>query len=236
MRFLPAERAFALVVLLCIPSFAAAQSAAPQSPCRLIPDTAVVPSAQQVQERQALRLELDSVARAAGVAEPQGILFVDVDSARAGKVLFIDANLPPEAVPVATRYVADYLSTLERGRAYQALIRLDADYVAPAPGKRSCAPVLLNRDELGDLMQRVMDHHPESGRHQSAPVTKRALVRLVVNRSGKVSYVEVVQPTGDPALDSYLEALGASLRFEPARLDDVPYDVRFRFAMTFTLR
>jgi hypothetical protein len=28
-------------------------------------------------------------------------------------------------------------------------------------------------------------------------------------------------------IDNYLDALGASLRFEPARLNDVPYGVRF---------
>jgi len=208
----------------------------PDQPCRVIPDTAAaIPTPQQVRERRELRAALDSIARANGVAAPTGILFVDVDSTRHGKVFFIDSNLTQPASDAATRQVAEYLATLEHGRAYQALVRIDGDYVPPAPGKRSCNPVLANRDTLSALMLRVLDRHPERGRHDE-PVVKRAVVRLVVNREGGVSYAEVVQPTGDPAIDPYLEAIALRLRFLPARLDGVPYDVRFRFNLQFNVR
>lgn len=232
------RRLSALVVLaVALPAAVHAQKAPrlPEQPCRVIPDTAVVPTPQQVAEREELRASLDSVARAYGVAAPTGILFVDVDSARHGKVFFIDSNLPQPASEAATRRVAEYLSTLEGGRAYQALVRIDGAYAAPAPGKRNCTPVLANGDTLSALMLRVLDRHPEAGKHDE-PVAKRAVVRLVVNREGGVSYAEVVQPTGDPAIDPYLEAISLRLRFLPARLDDVPYDVRFRFSMQFNVR
>jgi TonB family protein len=232
------RRLLALLVLAAaFPAVLHAQKAPrqPEQPCRVIPDTAVVPTPPQVREREELRAALDSVGRAHGVAAPTGILFVDVDSTRRGKVFFIDSNLPQPASDAATRRVAEYLSTLQRGRAYQALVRIDGAYAAPAPGKRSCTPVLANGDTLSALMLRVLDRHPEKGRHDE-PVAKRAVVRLVVNRDGGVSYAEVVQPTGDPAIDPYLEEIALRLRFLPARLDDVPYDVRFRFSMQFNVR
>lgn len=231
------RRYAALLALAALPAVLHAQQAPrlPEQPCRVLPDTTPAPTPQQVREREELRAALDSVARAHGVAAPTGILFVDVDSTRQGKVFFIDSNLPQPASDAATRRVAEYLSTLEHGRAYQALVRIDGGYVAPAPGKRSCTPVLANGDTLSALMQRVMEIHPEAGKHDP-PVTKRAVVRLVVNRDGGVSYAEVVQPTGDPNIDRYLEEIASRLRFLPARLDDVPYDVRFRFSMSFVLR
>lgn len=232
------RRSLALLALAAaLPASLPAQNTSrlPEQPCRVIPDTAVVPTPQQVRERRALRATLDSVARANGVAAPTGILFVDVDSTHHGKVFFIDSNLPKPVSDAATERVAEYLSTLERGRAYQALVRIDGDYAAPAPGKRSCSPVLVNRDTLSALMLRVLEHHPEQGTHDE-PIVKRAVVRLVVNRDGGVSYAEVVQPTGDAAIDPYLETIALRLRFLPARLDDVPFDVRFRFSMQFNVR
>ncbi len=209
----------------------AAQAGA-DGPCRIVPDTVPAPTREQIAERRQLRLSLDSIARRNGVAEPSAILFVDVDSTRKGNVVFIDSNLTPGARDAALSRVADYLSTLQVGRAYQALIRLDAEYVAPAPGKRSCSPVLENRGELSDLMQTVIERHP--GR-RSQPESKRAIVRLVVNRRGTVSYAEVVQPTGDAFIDQYVQGIAERLRFTPASVDGVPYDVRFRFTMTFNL-
>ena len=230
------SHALLLAALVTTPAMLAAQGApAASGPCRIVPDTAAVPSAEQVAERQQLRLSLDSIAQRNGVAEPSAILFVDVDTTRHGNVIFIDSNLTPEATSAATRRVEEYLRTLEGGRAYQALIRLDADYVAPAPGKRSCSPVLENRDELSEMMKTVLEHHPEAGKHPEG-VSRRATVRLVVNRSGTVSYAEVVQPTGDAFIDCYVQDIAQHLRFTPASLDGVPYDVRFRFNLTFNLQ
>src|SRR4051812_5072522 len=98
-----------------LPAALAAQSApsAPASgPCRVLADTTVVPTPEQVAERQQLRLALDSIARQNGVAEPSAILFVDVDTTRQGNVIFIDSNLTPEATHAATRRVEEYLTTL----------------------------------------------------------------------------------------------------------------------------
>lgn len=203
--------------------------------CRVVPDTAVVPTAGQIRERRELRARLDSIGRANGVAEPAGLLLVDVDSTRQGKVIFIETNYPQPVADAATRAVGEYLRTLQGGRAYQALVRIDGDYAALAPGKRHCAPALANQGELSTMVQRVLARHPEAGTH-STPRAKRAVVRLVVDRAGKVAYVEVDTPTGDPNLDPYLAPIAERLRFLPAKLDDAPFDARFRFTLTFNVR
>lgn len=203
--------------------------------CKVVSDTAAVPTAGQVRERRELRARLEALGRSSGVATPTGLLLVDVDSTRQGKVIFIETNYPQELVNTATRAVGEYLETLPPGRPYQALIRIDGDYPAMAPGKRHCAPTLANRDDLGLMMQRVMQRHPQAGKLPQ-PVVKNAVVRLVVNREGTVSYVEVERPTGDENLDPYVTAIAERLRFVPAKLDDMAYDTRFRFTLTFNVR
>ena len=94
------------------------------------------------------------------MAAPTGLLLVDVDSARRGKVIFIETNYPQELVNTATRAVGEYLETLPPGRSYQALIRIDGEYPAMAAGKRHCAPTLANRQDLGDMMLAYLTFAP----------------------------------------------------------------------------
>jgi TonB family protein len=203
--------------------------------CKVVPDTAVVPTAGQVRERRELQARLASLGRSNGVATPTGLLLVDVDSTRRGKVIFIETNYPQELVNTATRAVGEYLGTLPPGRSYQALIRIDGEYPAMAAGKRHCPPTLANRQELSDMMQRVLRRYPGAG-NLPKPEVKRAVVRMVVNREGAVSYVELERPTGDENLDPYVTAIAERLRFLPAKLDDVAFDTRFRFTLTFNVR
>ena len=103
------------------------------------------------------------------------------------------------------------------------------------PGRRHCRPELANPDSLTSMMHAVLERHPEHGRHQTA-VARRATVRMVVTREGRVAYVEVERPTGDAFIDQNVEAIAYRLRFRPATLDGTPFDVRFRFNMTFNVR
>ncbi|HYH80245.1 MAG TPA: energy transducer TonB [Longimicrobium sp.] len=81
-----------------------------------------------------------------------------------------------------------------------------------------------------DLLDRMMENHPVA-RRSSETVAQRAVLRLVVSRDGTVPYAELVQPTGDAYVDPLLPAIMERMRFTPATLDDVPYDVRFRFTL-----
>lgn len=211
-----------------------AQAQTPPPRCTVIPDTVPGPTEQQVRERTELRDQIQTVLRAHG--QPVGgLLMVDVDSTRHGKVLFMEANLPDSTRRAATSLVASYLATLQAGRAYQALIRIDGEYPAMTPGRRHCRPELANPDTMSSMMQAVLERHPEAGRHAQA-VARRATVRMVVTREGRVAYVEVERPTGDAFIDQNLEAIALRLRFRPATLDDQPFDARFRFNMTFNVR
>jgi len=201
--------------------------------CRVVPDTAAVPTPGQIRERRELQARLVALGRSNGVAAPTGLLLVDVDSTRRGKVIFIETNYPQALVNTATRAVGAYLETLPPGKPYQALIRIDGEYPAMAAGKRHCAPTLANLQELSDMMERVRDRYPG---HPPTPEIKRAVVRLVVNREGTVSYVEVERPTGDENLDPYVTAIAERLRFLPAKLDDMAFDTRFRFTLAFNVR
>lgn len=209
-----------------------AQTATPR--CTVIADTVPGPSEQQVRERTDLRDQLQAALRAHG-QRVRGLLMVDVDSTQRGKVLFMDAPLPDSTRRAVTALVATYLETLAAGRAYQALIRIDGDYPAMTPGRRHCSPELANRGRLTEMMQAVLEGHPETGTH-GQPIVKRATVRLVVTREGRVAYAEVDQFTGDPFIDMTLEAIAMNLRFTPATLDGTPFDVRFRFNLTFNVR
>ena len=213
-----------------------AQAAPPPPPPRCAPvaDTVHGPTARQVRERTQLRDRIQATLRAHG--QPLGgLLMVDVDSTRRRKVLFLDATFPESTRRAATALVAAYLETLQDGRAYQALIRIDGGYPAMTPGRRHCRPELDNPGVLSEMMQDVLERHPETGTHEQA-VVKRAAMRLVVTREGRVAYAEVDQPTGDAFIDQTLESIAMRLRFDPATLDGEPFDVRFRFNLTFNVR
>jgi TonB family protein len=202
--------------------------------CTVIPDSDPAPTPQQVQERNDLHDQLQAVLRAHGQPE-RGLLLVDVDAERHGKLLFMEADLPDSTRHAVNAVVTTYLETLRAGRPYTALIRIDGAYPAMTPGRQHCRPELANADSLTAMMQGVLRLHPEAGQH-AQPVTRRAAVRLVVTREGRVAYAEVDQPTGDAFIDPNLEAIAMRLRFNPATLDGDPFDVRFRFSMTFNVR
>jgi TonB family protein len=223
--------------ILVLAATAAASSAAAQTPavtCPVVPDSVAGPTPGQIAERRELRDQVATVARRSGVTSPRGLLFIDVDESWKGTVLFLDSNFPEAAVEEGVRHVARYLETLPPGRGYQALVRLDGDFLTPSAGRRHCPPALANGDVLSRMRERVLDTHPQRGMRRT-PVERRAVVRVVVNRTGTVSYADIHQPTGDPHLDESLEEIARALEFHPATLDGEPFDVRFRFTIPFRL-
>jgi TonB family protein len=225
----------ALVALLALAAFTAPDAAAQQRErCTVVADTVPGPSEAQIRERAQLREQIAASFAAHG-AEPRGLLFVNVDSTRVGVVRFLDAPLADSTIQAATEVVREYLRSLERGRAYQALIRVDGEYPAVLPGRTRCAPMLESVQVLMDGVGSVAMRHPMAGK-VTRDVVKTADLLLVVNRDGGVSWVEVVQPTGDEFLDGYVTEIASRLRFLPASLDGTTIDARTRFRMTFTIR
>jgi len=203
--------------------------------CGVVPDSVRPPTPGQIAERGQLRDRLVAIGRRNGVTAPTGLLMVDVDSTYKGSVLFMESNYPEAAVRQTTEAVSEYLSTLPRGRRYQALIRVDGEYPAVAPGHQHCRPVMLNWEDQRTAMDRVWRGHPERGK-LAAPVNREVVLLLVVSREGRVTYSGVARPSGDAYLDEAAPAIGRVLKFEPATLDGIPFDARYRLRLPFTIR
>jgi TonB family protein len=234
LRHLPA----ACALVLFAASAAHAQNRLPvralDQRCSVVPDSVRGPTPGQIAERQELRAKILDIGRRNGVAEPHGLLLVDVDSTRKGALLFMDSNYPAAGVEQVTRAVGEYLTSLPSGRGYQALIRVDGEYPAILPGRQRCTPVLLNHEERVQWIADASSKHPERGK-LPAPVTRTVVVLLVSNREGGVSYAAVARSSGDAYLDEAAVAIGRKLRFSPATLDGVPFDARFRFTVGFAV-
>jgi TonB family protein len=223
----------AAAIGLCVLAPGARAQQTPER-CAPVPDTVPGPSDWQVRERQQLREQIATVLQAHGAA-PTGLLFVDVDTSRVGVVRFLDVKMADSTIQAATAVVAEYLRSLEHGRAYQALIRVDGEYPAIIPGRMHCRPVLENVPEVYELVGELAGRHPLAGKVNRSLV-KHADLLLVVNRDGGVSWVQVLRPTGDEHLDPYVEAIAARMRFLPVTLDGTPIDSRMRYRLTFTIR
>ncbi|HEX8363044.1 MAG TPA: energy transducer TonB [Longimicrobium sp.] len=200
--------------------------------CTVVPDSVRGPTPGQIAERQALRAKLLDIGRRNGVAEPRGLLLVDVDSTRNGALLFLESNYPEPGVKQVTGAVAEYLTSLPSGRRYQALIRVDGEYPAIVAGRQHCTPVLLNYQERGQWIADASSKRPRRN-GLSAPAGNQVVVLLVSNREGAVTYATVARSSGDPYLDTAATDIGRKLRFAPATLDGVPFDARFRFTVDF---
>ena len=227
-----------LLVLLAVFACAHALPAqvdtlADPSRCAAVPDTVKPPTPAQVRERARLRDRVAAAFRADG-HPAAGLLYVDIDSTRRGKLVFLQLDLPAETRQRAMREVADHLQTLESGRTYHAVIRIDGDYPVIAPGKQQCTPELDNSGDMVEMRRRLMLQHPLA-RTLEEPRTIRATLILVIDRGGKVAWAGLEAPTGDEFVDEYADDLAYELRFLPASLDGVPFDSRLRFTLSFPL-
>ena len=203
--------------------------------CATVADSIKGPTPGQIAERAKLRDQLVAIGRRNGVTEPQGLLLVDVDSTRKGKLLFMETNYPAAGVQQVTSAVAEYLRSLPQGRGYQALIRVDGEYPVMRPGRQHCTPILITPQDQMTLTERAVKGHPDHGKLAQA-VRRQVLVLLVSNREGTVPFASVVRSSGDEYLDRAAEEIGRNMRFTPATLDGLPFDARFRFPVSFTIQ
>ena len=228
-------RALAVLALLAVLAPASARAQTPETGaervCPTVPDTSrLIPTAQQSRERAEMRQALVTVGRRHGVAEPQGLVFITVDSTRKGRALFLETNLSEAAAREAANELETYLGALEGGRSFQGLVRIGGREAVMAAGKRHCPPVLLNAGEVLEELGRVSELRPPGPRPDSAQL-RRPVLRLVVNRDGGVSHVQVERAHNDPYLDRFIPEVAKMLKFTPATLDGVPFDVRIRYTL-----
>lgn len=230
-------RALALLALLVLaPAAAPAQTLAPGADtarvCPAVPDTSrFIPTRQQLREREEMRSEIRAVARRHGISDPRGLIYTRVDSTRKGRALFLETNLSEPVAREAVQRIEAYLDALEGGRSFQGLVRIGGTEAVMAAGKRHCPPVLLNAAEVGEVMGEISSRRPPAMQPDPTVQLQRARLWLVVNREGGVSHVEVDRLSGDAYMDALLPQVGAVLKFSPATLDGVPFDVRIRYTL-----
>lgn len=229
-------RTAALLASLLSASTALAQTApaaADSQRCATVSDTARVLTPQQVRDRRRLGMQLDTLIRRSGQTEPV-LVMVDQDSARRD-IHVLDAVVDSATVRAVQARVERYLSTVPRNRPFQTLLRPGMETPVLAARKAHCTPELDNASDINDLKTRMMLSHPlrasvEPGRRVTA------LVRMVVNRDGGVSWLSVLRPSGDAYVDANVEEIAARMQFLPATLDGAAFDSFVTYPLIFTFR
>ena len=118
--------------------------------------------------------------------------------------------------PLARPPVADTAEKSLRPRnAFALHVTASGSTVTQLEGERllTCAPVILNRDELGTIVGRAAASVPNRG---------TVLMWLLVDETGAVTRVQVAQSSGDEVVDALGSTVGYAARFRPADNDGEP--------------
>ncbi|HYW09496.1 MAG TPA: energy transducer TonB [Longimicrobium sp.] len=171
---------------------------------------------------------ITSAVRAAGVAEPKGIVVVDVDSAGKPYIHPLDINFPVEVLQsVAPRLLAQAASvpgvTLGCNGVY---LRLDPlPLPTRARDRAEVRPRLKNVDELRAVMK-------SWDRHNRGAAGLTTVVEGYITREGYPAHPRVLDSSGVLAMDEAALAIFGMLRFHPASIGGVPVDVVVRLPIT----
>lgn len=210
-----------------IPSivFAAACAAAPayaQNTAVLAADCQAPPAASGgTSLRATLEHDLREAARAAGVAEPRGIVLAEVRSRRPRATAF-RSNVPEN---VSRDVLARHAEHLAGWTACGGILNLRLDSIAAAPAVAGAGrvPVLVNVDELTREVRRLSA--AESSRPGRATRRVTLHLTLLVTREGDVAHAALKRSSMNSEIDRQLLVAARRLRFRPAVVDGAPADV-----------
>jgi TonB family protein len=203
----------------------AAQQARLPSYCR--PDTVTRPDL--VQKRllseaiqDSLRSEIVAAARQAGVAQPAGLIAVQIRDRRRARVeaTAFRANVPESIVDsvVAARTA---LVTRWPERTDHLHVRLDGPF-PPADARVECTPGVENSAWFARELGRVVSaDRPPAGQMGGA----RATLTMLVSREGNVVFATLSRTSPRPGVNQGILDAACGLRFRPATLGGVPVDV-----------
>lgn len=171
---------------------------------------------------------------------PYAILEVSFDSVgERGRNDVLESNLSEAAHDRLTNAVVDDfpLTDDEEFRSGIALVRVEAGEAGGPPNVRvggceSCAPVVANRGEISDLM----DRWAARLRARGVPSGEyRAQVRIFLNEQGRVADRELAEPTGHPQVDAVIEDLAWRFEALPALFNRRPVEVWLSLPVTLTV-
>jgi TonB family protein len=172
--------------------------------------------------REAIGLEVEEAARAAGISEPAGLVVIELRNRRTGeaRVSLFGSNVP-EAV--AAQAVERRAQTLVRMPRDQALLHVRLDPLPMGPLGRACMPSLLDPQLFTTRLWEITHRLPPVSQESAARLSAR--VRMLVTRDGEVVYATLVRRSSRGDVDREVLELVRELRFAPARVNDVPVDV-----------
>ncbi|HEU4884625.1 MAG TPA: TonB family protein [Longimicrobium sp.] len=219
-----ARRWLPLVLALSLAAPAAAQdgcSATSRSPARRRP-AEVARETLRSAIKDSIRTELLDVARTAGVAQPAGIVFAQLDrrGGTASRVWSFRSNV---ADSLSSAVIARHAPLLARWPDRDRLMHFRLDRVdIPDSIAVECMPRVLNGAEFqGEMTRIVMNQAVVS------PLTRQITmrVRMLVTRDGEVAYADLTRRSGRVGMDEEVLQAAQRLRFRPARVDEHPVEV-----------
>jgi TonB family protein len=208
---------------------AVAAPAAAQIGCQAVPPRPIEPPRPAEAARDSLRwairdsvlTDLRAAARAAGAAEPAGIVFAEFRNRRTGeaRVWSFRSNLDES---VARAVFARRAALLARWPGREELIHLRLDVIeAPDTVTVECTPYVLNSQDFHQELRRI------SARRSATPGPARVAlnIKMLVTRDGEVAYAELSRRSSDVDVNRAVLEAARRLRFRPGRIEDVPVDV-----------
>lgn len=172
--------------------------------------------------RDSLLTDLRDAARAAGVAEPEGIVFAELRDRRTGeaRTWSFRSNVDAEVVRAVFARRAPLLARLPRS---EDLIHLRLDEVEPPDTvTMECMPSLLNAQEFQQDLRRISTRQTAT---PGGPARVALTIKMLVTRDGEVAYAELARRSSNGDVDRAVLEAARRLRFRPAMIEDVPVDV-----------
>ena len=172
--------------------------------------------------RDSVLTELRDAARAAGVAEPAGIVFAELRNRGTGEARTWSFRSNVDASVVRAVF-ARRAPLLARWPGDEDLIHLRLDVVEPPDSvTRGCTPRVLNLQEFQQDLQRISARRTAN---PGGPARVTLNIKMLVTRDGEVAYAALARRSADGGVDRAVLEAARRLRFQPAMIEDVPVDV-----------
>ncbi len=174
-------------------------------------------------------------------AEPGSVLLsAQVDTAFV-RLRVLESNLAVDATDALVEQVRPHLRLDGTDRRWTGRILAEA---GESPSLRAgysleCAPMLLNREEVGTALQQLRHAIPltdfpvrrnDEGNRQRRNLS--VVGRYRIGEDGAVRGADVQRSSGRASVDALVDAMAEVVRFSPAILDGEPVEVWVQFPMT----
>lgn len=171
--------------------------------------------------QDSLRAELAAAAEARGIAEPAGLVAVQIRDRRAGtaQARTFGVNLSDDVVAQVVSARAPLLARWPEESEWLH-VRLDGPH-PPASPRLECMPAVENAQWFARQLTRILN---DERTPRGAMANARIVVRMLVSREGDVVFATLLQPGPRPSVNEGVLRAVRDLRFRPLTVDGVPVD------------